>query len=368
MSAGEILESDLQDYFHRRIPLLDVRAEDEFRRSTVPWSVNGPLLTTVERMTVGKVYREQGQTEAIATGNLLVSGVTRTSRIEQWIAVVSQKEVGGLFCARGGLRSEIASRWLAEAGVNIPRVRGGYRTVRAFLLGRFQQLLSAAGLLVLAGRTGSGKSLLLRSPGLQGYTLDLERAANHYGSGFGGVCGEQPAQSSFENSLAGELILHGDHRLLLVEDESAKIGRLMLPPALFAKMTAAPRILVEASMEQRVQQIVTDYIDYVLDKGDEGDALQTLEEFLHASVARISRRLGGARTAQCSALLSEAMALHRRGATRDVHSRWIEFLLREYYDPFYDYGIRKTEEQIVFRGSVEEVRDFLAQATERGRL
>ena len=58
--------------------------------------------------------------------------------------------------------------------------------------------------------------------------LDLEHEARHRGSAFGRLAEPQPAQATFENSVAAQLLLGNETRLLL-EDESRTIGRLELP-------------------------------------------------------------------------------------------------------------------------------------------
>ena len=45
-----------------------------------------------------------------------------------------------LYCARGGLRSQLCVEWLADTGVSCPRVEGGYKSLRGFLLSVFDGL------------------------------------------------------------------------------------------------------------------------------------------------------------------------------------------------------------------------------------
>ena len=39
--------------------------------------------------------------------------------------------------------------------------------------------------------------------------------------------------------------------------------------------------------------------------------------------------------------------------------RWIEQLLRWYYDPMYDYQLKQKQQRIIARGSISEIRQFL---------
>jgi tRNA 2-selenouridine synthase len=61
----------------------------------------------------------------------------------------------------------------------------------------------------------------------------------------------QPAQKGFETALVQALDALDPARPVLVEAESARIGTLRLPPALWAAMKDSPRIVVEAPVEAR---------------------------------------------------------------------------------------------------------------------
>ena len=46
----------------------------------------------------------------------------------------------------------------------------------------------------------------------------------------------------------------------------------------------------------------------------------------------------------------------------ESHRSWIESLLRNYYDPMYDYQLRSKQRHIVFRGNFTEVLEFLPRS------
>ena len=56
--------------------------------------------------------------------------------------------------------------------------------------------------------------------------------------------------------------------------------------------------------------------------------------------------------------MQQALDAHQRG-NPDSHRAWIKILLTDYYDPMYDHQLSKKAERIIFRGSREEVRDYL---------
>src|SRR3546814_8695178 len=65
----------------------------------------------------------------------LVSGQVKARRVAAWAEFARAHPDGYLYCFRGGLRSQISQAWLKdEAGIEYPRVIGGYKAMRGFLL------------------------------------------------------------------------------------------------------------------------------------------------------------------------------------------------------------------------------------------
>ena len=115
--------------------MLDTRAPVEFVKGAFPGAVNIPLMNDAEREQIGLRYKQQGQDAAIALGHQLVSGETKAARIRAWADFAHRHPDGCLYCFRGGLRSRIARQWIQEeAGIDYPRVAGGYKAMRGFLL------------------------------------------------------------------------------------------------------------------------------------------------------------------------------------------------------------------------------------------
>ena len=326
---------------------IDVRAPVEFAKGALPGAVNLPILNDRERAAVGTRYRQRGQQEATALGEELVSGAVRATRIEAWANFVRAHPECTLYCARGGLRSRIAQAWLAEAGTVVPRVEGGFKSLRRFCLHAIDEAAASLNFLVVGGRTGSGKTAVLAHAPT---SIDLEGLANHRGSAFGERSTSQPPPVGFENALAVELLkLSEAATAVAVEDESRQIGRLAIPAALYQAMQAAPIVVIEANLDARVENILT---EYVLDAPNP-------HEHLPASFARIRKRLGGARHQEIGELLTNALTENDPG----LHRQWIRRLLIEYYDPMYDYQIAAKQDRIVYRGDANAVAGYLAQAT-----
>ena len=139
------LESLLRD----DTPLIDTRSPVEFAKGSLPTAINLPLLMNDEREAVGTCYEEHGQEAAVRLGHELVSGERKAERVEAWQCFASQHPEGALFCFRGGMRSEIAQRWLKDAGVDYPRIKGGYTAMRRWLSESTDQLIEHTPLLLL---------------------------------------------------------------------------------------------------------------------------------------------------------------------------------------------------------------------------
>lgn len=344
-------------------PLIDVRAPLEYTGGSVPTATNLPLINDAERHEIGLRYKNLGQDAAIDLGHELVHGESKITRVSAWQQFAQQHPQGVLFCWRGGMRSKISQQWLYEqSGIIYPRIRGGFKALRRFLIDETCAIIEGQQLLMLGGRTGSGKTRLLTTIKAQ---LDLEGLANHRGSAFGPRAHPQPSQIDFENQLAIALIKHQaagyDH--LVVEDEGRNVGARMVPEPLFNAMKAAPLILLEVADEERVN--IT-FQEYIVDALAEFEALYGIEQgfeqwshYLLSSLDKIHKRLGGVRHQQLRLLMDQALQQQRDHGEQQLHRGWIEALLIEYYDPMYNYQIEKKLHKVAFKGDVSTVRDYL---------
>ncbi len=332
----------------RGTPFLDVRAPAEFGRGTVPGAVNLPLLDDDERHRVGIAYKTRGHDAAVALGHELVQGDVRRHRTAGWRAFAAGHPDAWIYCWRGGQRSEIAQRWLAELGVHLPRVAGGFKALRHACLDVLERAPQEKRWMVLGGRTGSGKTdLLVTLP----HALDLEGLARHRGSAFGAVEMPQPAPVSFENALATAFLRHG-HDALVLEDESRTIGRLALPEGWHRHMQCVPLAVLDVPLEQRIANIVREYVTAPLARGVPE---QSLYDRYSDALRRIERRLGGARRQSAQAELDRAFA-------GGDHEPWVARLLEWYYDPMYDHQLEGKRSRVVVQGCAETVRAYLTGA------
>ena len=362
-----ISSNDFLRLFTEDRVLVDTRAPIEFEKGSLPTALNLPLMNNAEREQVGIRYAEQGQAAAIDLGHELVSGDIKAARLSSWINVLERAPNAALFCFRGGLRSQTTHGWLRECGFDVPLVEGGYKALRRFLIDGLESSLRELNIVVVAGRTGVAKTAMLNqcgeSPRLA--AIDLEGLANHRGSAFGKRVTAQPSQVNFENAVAVAFLKawHREVQTVAVEDESRLIGRCALPLPLQACLASAPVITIEASLTDRVEHSWENYIlqnhrDWCDAHADEAYAFEVFAESLRTSMQNIQKRLGGVRYSELSKILENAISEHRAG-NAEAHKRWIEILLRDYYDPMYDYQLNSKERRVVFSGSFSDVTAYL---------
>jgi tRNA 2-selenouridine synthase len=361
------LSDDFLSIVLNETPLLDVRAPVEFNKGAFLNAVNLPILTDRERELVGTEYKEHGNEAAVALAERLIKNEGKEQRVALWQAYLREHPDAKLYCFRGGQRSGIAQSWLEEAGIEITRLKGGYKAFRNYLMQQSELISKRTPTLILGGRTGSGKTILLNE--LEN-AIDLEGIANHRGSSFGAFYNEQPTQIDFENTLAYRLIQfqHKGFEKLVLEHESHNVGRVFIPKPVYDNFMQGELILLQTPLHQRVDIIYEEYVLAAL--AEYGTYFQ--EEALHqwstqvlAGLKRIQKRLGNERYRELSDLFLKATAHHGTQAAEEDYKAWIAELLQHYYDPMYDYQIQKSTMPVVFEGEADSVREFLKEQTHR---
>ena len=360
VSAMDLPQTDdYQRLFLEDIPLLDVRAPVEYQQGAFPLAKNLPLINDEEREAIGIRYKQMGQEKAIELGHELVKGDTRQNRITDWAAFTRRHPHGALYCFRGGMRSKISQQWIYDnTGVMYPRIRGGYKALRRFLIDELEKAANYIQPVILGGRTGAGKTLLLN---LLQHKMDLEGIYRHRGSAFGRHAFDQPSQIDIENQLSITLLKfrHNNINRLVLEDEAPAIGSRRLPDSLVHTMKQSPLILLEAGIEERVDIIYKEYIIEALGEYQQllGDSrgFDTWAEFLQGALEKIQRRLGGQLYKEIKSIMTYAINRHRDANEVSHHKAWIHNLLVGYYDPMYDYQLAKKMDRVIFRGDSDSV-------------
>ena len=341
--------AELKARFLQDCKILDVRAPLEFAQGALPNSVNLPILDDAERALVGTCYKNSGQEKAIELGHRLVMGENKQQKIAAWKNFIQDNPHAILTCFRGGLRSKISQQFLADVGIEIPRIQHGYKDVRQFFTDELSFYAESCQLRVLTGNTGSGKTKILRKASGFYPVVDLENLAQHRGSAFGAMKNPQPAQATFENHLCHEIIKLQTQKPILFEDESRLIGRLHLPEKFFDKLRASAVIKMNVPLEVRIENIFEDYIS---------PEAAIFQKYIDA-INRISKKLGGVRSQELLADLKYSQTQFSELGLLESNRVWIEKLLVWYYDPMYTYSLTTRQPKIEFEGSDRETIDYL---------
>ncbi|MCW3086213.1 MAG: tRNA 2-selenouridine synthase [Bacteroidetes bacterium] len=308
-------------------PILDVRTPAEFEHGHIPGAVNIPLFDNEERKTIGTLYKQEGKQPAILKGLELVG-----PKMHRFISDVMKIPNTGTFlfhCWRGGMRSS-SMAWLFETyGFKCITLKGGYKQFRNHVLKSFAEQKE---IIVVGGKTGSGKTLILHELQKQGeQIIDLEQLAHHKGSSFGAFGEEkQLTQEQFENNLATAFSKIDPAKKCWLEDESRKIGINVLPAGLWEQMRAAKVICIDLPLEERVNYLIKEYGKF--SKAE-----------LIAATQRITRHLGHLQAKVAVDAIEEG----------DLATACSISL--NYYDKTYSFGLDKREKEKIVHCEFEKL-------------
>lgn len=182
--------------------VIDVRSPAEFADDHIPGAINLPVLNDDERARVGTIYKQESPFAARKVGAALVSrNIAR--HLDEHFADKPKEYRPLVYCWRGGQRSGSFAIILSQIGFRATVLGGGYKTYRGQVMDGLREVSGRFEFRVLAGRTGSGKTRVLREmAALGGQVLDLEELAVHRGSLLGSEPGcPQPPQRLFESLL-----------------------------------------------------------------------------------------------------------------------------------------------------------------------
>ena len=359
MSKLEEIDN-FSDVFKADLPLLDIRAPIEFSGGSFPQAHNYPLMNDSERHQIGICFKEKGQNSAIQLGNELINGTIKQQRVEKWLNFVNKNPKGALFCFRGGLRSKISQEWIYEqSGVSYPRIKGGYKALRSFLIDEMARIVNNKDCIVVGGQTGCGKTILLNE--IEN-SIDLEGLANHRGSAFGNNVTPQPKQIDFENDLSIELIKKESCSQLLIEDEGNNIGMIHIPETIKMKARESKIVILTATLEDRLSISLKSYVidmakQFVIKNPEYG--FENYSNYWLNSLYKIQKRLGGERYKSLLTQLKIALQNHQNNGDLDDYLPLIKSLLVDYYDPMYDFQINNKKQRVIFEGNSQEVKSFL---------
>ncbi|MTI94526.1 MAG: tRNA 2-selenouridine(34) synthase MnmH [Firmicutes bacterium] len=301
--------------------VIDVRTAAEYWDGSIPGSINVPVFNAEERQRIGKVYKRSPRAAKFVALDILAP---KLSKFLRRIHGFSRGRTPLIVCWRGGMRSRATVDLLRMAGVPALQLAGGYRAYRRHIHNALEQFQLKPQLIVLKGKSGTGKTELIKELQSMGIpTLDLEGFAQHRGSAFGGFCRQQPrSQKTFDALLYNALNEHNHARFLIVEGESKRIGNIYLPDFFYLAMKKAPVIEVNCKLEIRIQRIVAEYAPKTHQE----------EEHLGRALERLQPKLG-----------HDVHKLIKQYLDAGNYFEFVKQVLVQYYDKIYDFQLPGKE-------------------------
>ncbi|HEC1790863.1 tRNA 2-selenouridine(34) synthase MnmH [Campylobacter sp. LMG 7929] len=246
-------EVDFENFLKFNFDLLiDARSPKEYKLAHIKSAQNYYALNDNEFEEIGTLYKKnKGLAKAKGVSYICKNMSEHINKIYQNYKIGS---LVGIYCARGGKRSKAIALILAELGYRVVRLEGGYKAYRSYVSEFFRKDLNIE-FLCLCGNTASGKSDLIQT---LDNALNLEKLANHQGSSFGKIYGEQPSQKAFEDGLF-YFLKDYTYKTCFIEAESRQIGNLTIPLNLYNSMQKAKKIWCECDTNLRVQRVLKNY-------------------------------------------------------------------------------------------------------------
>jgi tRNA 2-selenouridine synthase len=307
--------------------LFDVRSPKEYEEYHIPGAKCLSIFSNEERAEIGTIYKQISKEKAMERGLEIVAPKLPDffKEIKTAIKENPEKQVV-IYCARGGMRSKSISQTMAMMGLENLQLEGGIRSYRKQIDRMFESYVqSRKNIIVIEGYTGTMKTKFLEKLSGEGYpVINLEEMAGHKGSIFGRI-GEDPAsQKKFESRLFERLKELENSPALIIESESKRIGRVVVPDFLLEGKYTGTRIHIDMPFYLRVKYICEVY-DPLLHKDE-------IEE----AVIKLTKRIQPAIMTEIKDALVE----------QDYESV-VSFLLENYYDPKYEFAEQKYQSQSI---------------------
>ncbi len=323
---------------------IDVRTFEEYFEDHIPDAINIPLLDEEERKKIGIIYKTQGGHIARRRGVDIITPKLQ-KLIDLMIEETKNYENIIFYCSRGGLRSySMASFFSMVADKNIYTIERGYKGFRNYILNFFDNLENSISgkFLVVDGLTGCGKTLILKRLKEDGFpVIDLEDLATHRGSAFGKLgIKSDTNQKKFESSLWYELISLKNEKLIIVEGESKKIGRINLPEGFYRLMNNSPHVWLETTMDLRIEILYNDYLSNKPSDNEIKDAILRIKEF--CSKKAVEKMLNLLQKKKYKELIEELIENYYDKLYHKKRLKFDEFYKRIFYENL-DNGVKELK-------------------------
>lgn len=318
-----IKEIDIREAINcENLVFVDVRSESEYNDDTIPGAINIPILNDKERQHVGYVYTKVSKDEAKKIG-LKYASNKLTKFYETAKNLEKNNKHLALFCYRGGMRSNSIAKILDVMGMDLYLIKGGYKNYRKYVVEELTKYKGNFKFIVLHGFTGTGKTKILQLlENLGEPILNLENLAQNSGSVFGNIAFENQSrtQKQFE-SLLLKAFINNSKSYFFTESESKRIGKVVLPEYLFDDMDKGYHIFINTSIDNRIHNIVDDYIC---------NSSTLKDDDIRVAIKKLKRSLGNNRV---NKLIEELDKKNYKYIAKE--------LMLHYYDPLYKYSLDK---------------------------
>lgn len=321
----------------KNISLIDVRSPEEFADFTIPDSMNIPLFDNEERKEIGTLYKQVSVQAAKERGLEIVSQKL-PAFVKQFAQIENQKAV---YCWRGGMRSKTTATVLSLMGIRVYRLQEGIRAYRKWVVGMLENFHLNPACISVNGYTGAGKTKILRSLAAKGVPMiDLEFMAQHRGSIFGHIALKSHNQKTFDSLLLDELLKWNDQPFILVEAESKRIGKVVLPEFFVQAKEKGIQLFIDIPVSVRVRNIIEDY-QPELNHEACLTAFRRIKEHIHTPVAE---------------KIDDAL-------THGRYEEGVALLLEYYYDPKYLHSMKQysTESTVIHAKDTEDAEEQIMQ-------
>ncbi len=327
MAVNNIKTISIDELDANQYLLFDVRSPKEFEEYHIPGSYNLSIFSNEERAVIGTLYKQESKEAAMERGLQVVAPKLPSlyKKIHTQSNENPEKQVV-IYCARGGFRSKSIVQTMNMMGMKTLQLDGGIRSYRKKIESTFRKMADEPrNIIVLEGHTGTMKTKLLKQLQEEGYpVLNLEEMAGHKGSIFGKI-GEHPSsQKKFESRLYERLKKLQKSSSFIIESESKRIGRVVVPDFLLEGKYSGVRIHVELPFHLRVQYICNVY-----------EPLLHKDEIVEA-VNKLSKRIP-----------SSIMIDIQQNLNTLNYEKVVALLLENYYDPKYDYAQQQYDSECI---------------------
>jgi tRNA 2-selenouridine synthase len=301
----------------KEITLIDVRSPSEFLDATIPGSLNIPVFNDEQRAEIGTIYTQVNSQSAKDRG-LEIMSAKLPDFVREFGKIEGSKAV---FCWRGGMRSKTTATVLSLMDIHVYRLSGGVRAYRRWVVESLSNIQFRPEAIVIQGLTGTGKTAILKRLQEDGYpVMDLEGMANHRGSIFGDIGLRSHNQKTFDALLLRQITELQSARYVLIEAESKRIGKVVLPEFIVEKKERGIVLTIEMPMSERVHQIITDYEPHK-HKDECMKAFRIIKDRIHIPIAK-----------EIDTALQS-----------DDYNTAVSLLLEYYYDPRYDHTFQQYD-------------------------